>query len=261
MTASDMVAGGLCLAGVAARLADHRQRRIQGRTGGALEGHPGARLRDGPSLGPLDGRAEQDGLEAGQAAARRIAQRAGQGGGDRPHHRRAACGEDAGDRGRAARQTDAAKGDLDHQRGRQHRLDRCAQEPADRFCRHARQHGDGDRRDPRLSADGGCELQERSSRSSGRSIRRNSTRWRSALGDDGRPAEGLRLAGCSPRQIRAVAAKNVRDPGLGPLEHGAMVPDQRGRAPRQQAARYLRGREKCTRARAPAAWFRGNRTA
>ena len=58
-----------------------------------------------------------------------------------------------------------------------------------------------------------------------------------------RSAGGLRFARCSPRQVRAAAAEDVRDPGLGPLEHGAMVPDQRSRSPRQQAARYLRGRE------------------
>ena len=46
-----------------------------------------------------------------------------------------------------------------------------------------------------------------------------------------------------PRQILAAAAENVRNPRLGPLEHGAVVPDQRGGAARQQAARHLRGRK------------------
>ena len=36
-----------------------------------------------------------------------------------------------------------------------------AQEPVDRLCRPARQHGDGDRRDPRLSSDRGRRLQSR----------------------------------------------------------------------------------------------------
>jgi len=46
------------------------------------------------------------------------------------------------------------------------------------------------------------------------------------IGDDERSAEGLRLTRCSPCQILASAAENVRYPGLGPLEHGAMVPHQ-----------------------------------
>ena len=57
--------------------------------------------------------------------------------------------------------TDAAEGDVHYQRGRQYCLDRFAQEPVDRLCRPARQHGDGDRRDPRLSSDRGRRLQSR----------------------------------------------------------------------------------------------------
>jgi methyl-accepting chemotaxis protein len=38
--------------------------------------------------------------------------------------------------------------------------------------------------------------------------------------------------------------KDVRDPCLGPLEHGAMVSEQRSSTPCQQAARYLRRLER-----------------
>ena len=73
----------------------------------------------------------------------------------------------------------AAKGDVDHRRGRRHCVDRCAQEPADRVCRHARQHGDGDRCDPRLSADRGRGLQERVRGSLGAQPAQSSRRSRS----------------------------------------------------------------------------------
>ncbi len=152
MTASDVVAG------VYASLASLRGWLITGNDAFKTERATlwkdiqRARLRDGWPLRPLDRRAKQGGLEASQAAARRIAQRAGQGRSDCSHHRRAACGQDACHRGCAAGEAHAAKGDGDHRRGRRHCLDRCAQEPVDRLCRHARQHGDGDRCDPRLSA-------------------------------------------------------------------------------------------------------------
>ena len=139
------------------------------------------------------------------------------------------------------------KATVDHRGGRRHCLDGCAQEPVDRLCRHARQHGDGDRRDPRLSADGRCGLQDRVRGTLGAQPEEVRRTGEAAVGDDGRSAEGVRRSGRSPRQVRAAAAEDVRYPRFGPLEHGAMVPDQRGGAPRQQAARHLRRREGCAR--------------
>jgi len=60
-------------------------------------------------------------------------------------------------------------------------------------------------------------------------------------------------------KFTADAAEDVRDPGLGSLEHGAVVPDQRSRTPRQQLLDIFAA-QRTLRDRVRAEWWRGSST-
>ena len=171
--------GGLRLARFAARLVDHRQRRIQGRTrelwkdiqrhGSEMDGLSRHWTIEQNKTDWKQAKPLLDELRSAQDKAEAIAHTI-----DEQPAAKILATEAA-----PLAKTHAAKGDRDHRRGRRHCLDRSAQEPVDRICRHARQHGDGDRCDPRLSLDRGHGLQEGVRGSLGAQSDKNSMRCRS----------------------------------------------------------------------------------